>query len=37
MPINNTSWDKAKYGKYDVLDSVRDIFEEAGVKLSITF
>lgn len=37
MPINNTSWDKAKYGKYDVLDSVPDIFEEAGVKLSITF
>jgi hypothetical protein len=37
MPIDDTAWDKAKYGKYEVLDSVRDAFEEAGVKLSVTF
>lgn len=37
VPIDGTAWDKAKYGKYEVLDSVRDAFEEAGVKLSVTF
>lgn len=37
IPIDNTAWDTAKHGKYEVLDSVRDSFEEAGVKLSITF
>ncbi|OBT70349.1 hypothetical protein VE03_00321 [Pseudogymnoascus sp. 23342-1-I1] len=36
MPIGNTAWDKERYGKYEVLDSVRDAFEKAGVKLSIT-
>lgn len=37
MLINYTAWDKEKYGKYEVLDSVQDKFEKAGVKLSITF